>query len=361
MNPTISVIMAVYNEQDGLALAIDSILQQSYQDFEFIIIDDCSNDKSPAILNTYAQNNANIKVVRNQTNLGLAESLNIGIRLARGEWIARMDGDDISLPQRFEKQIAYLQSHPLIDVLSTAIIDITPTNEPLGKRNIPEYHNQLAWRTIWASPAFHGTVMMRKNKFLQSDGYKQGETLEDVELWSRMIQYSRFAALPDYLYQYRRTSSEYNTVLEERTTATLEICRNFVSQVSGSPVSMEDYQILRLSTSILQPGTLSEEQIYNAVGLLHNIYNAMINKGILDVSADLKDVQADLFRRTTNLMMQSEIFIIQYGAACFRYIPYDELVKAYWKRSHLGIFRWLFFAFLNPGVALRIIKSRLSQ
>ena len=358
MHPAISVVMAVYNEEVSLTQAIESILQQTYQNFEIIIVDDNSNDNSTNIIAAYAKNDTRITVIHNEINMGLAESLNIGIQHTKAEWIARMDGDDISLPQRFEKQMAYLQAHPDIDVLSTALIDMTPENEPFGKRSIPEQHNQLAWRTLWASPAFHGTIMMRKNKFLQSGGYKKGEILEDVELWSRMMQYARFAALPDYLYQYHRTRNEFDKIQDERKEATIKICQNFVSQVLDRPILPEEYLLLRQSVNIRPQATLSEEQIINTISMLQDIYFAMVHKGILDENDGIKDVQEDLTRRIINLSLQSNNFIYQHGKYILQRISYDSLVKNYWERSHLGILKWPFFALLNPGVARRAIISR---
>ena len=361
MNPKISVVMAVYNEQHSLPQAIDSILNQTYQDFEFIIVDDCSSDDSSVIIRSYKEKDERIITIRNESNLGLAESLNIGISHANGEWIARMDGDDISLPARFETQIAYLETHPDIDVLSTALVDITPDNQPFGQRSNPEDHNYLAWRTMWASPAYHGTIMMRRSKFLESGGYKSGLILEDVELWSRMIQTARFASIPDVLYKYRRTHAEFNNILEKRTEATLEICRNFVSMILEKPVSMDEYMLLRNSTSISTSTSLAYETIEITIIMLLDLFSAFTRKNIFTTDSDLTTIQEDLAQRITNLTLQNKELYEKYGQHFSNRIPYTDLAKAYWRRSPLGIFAWPLYVLLHPKIALQTIKSRLGK
>ena len=114
-NVFISVVMAVYNGEKYLKEAIDSILSQTYKNFEFIVIDDCSSDNTPIILKSYTD--ARIQVVRNEQNLRLPTSLNKGFKIARGKYIARMDADDIAMPDRFEKQVKYLEAHQEVAVI----------------------------------------------------------------------------------------------------------------------------------------------------------------------------------------------------------------------------------------------------
>ena len=119
IHPKISVVMAVYNGERHLREAIDSILNQTFADFEFVIIDDASTDRSGRILQEYAGKDKRIVIIGNETNMGLSKSLNKGIRLTKGEYIARMDADDISFPDRFEKQVKFLDDHNDIGILGT--------------------------------------------------------------------------------------------------------------------------------------------------------------------------------------------------------------------------------------------------
>ena len=116
---TVSVIMSVYNEEATIAEAIESIIAQTYTDWELIIINDCSTDGSPEIVRRYAREQNRIRIFENEHRLGLAASLNKGIKAARGKYIARMDGDDFSYRERLEKQVTFMIDNPVVDVLGT--------------------------------------------------------------------------------------------------------------------------------------------------------------------------------------------------------------------------------------------------
>src|SRR5215831_13102998 len=126
--PCVSVVLPVYNGEKYLAEALDSILQQTFNDYELIVIDDGSTDRSSAIIESYVKKDRRV-IVHRQDNCGLIMSLNQGSSLARGKYIARMDADDVSLPQRLEKQLDYLEQRPDIGLLGTWIQDIGPNGE----------------------------------------------------------------------------------------------------------------------------------------------------------------------------------------------------------------------------------------
>ena len=125
MAPKVSVVMCVHNGERYLYEALESVLNQTFEDFEFIIVDDASADNTPAILKEYAAQDGRIRLMRNAHNLGLTRSLNKALRLAKGEYIARQDADDISLPQRLEKQVEFLNSNSRTAVVGswTEVID----------------------------------------------------------------------------------------------------------------------------------------------------------------------------------------------------------------------------------------------
>lgn len=157
--PKVSVVMSVYNGEKYLAEAIESILNQTFRDFEFIIIDDASVDNSCKILEEYKKKDERIILLKNEKNLGLTKSLNIGIKKAQGEYIARMDADDISLPKRFEKQVDFLNKNKEISLLGSAIEIIGKQNlkhqiifVPSKIKNIFYHHN----------PLIHSTWMFRR-------------------------------------------------------------------------------------------------------------------------------------------------------------------------------------------------------
>src|SRR6478609_8869067 len=119
MNPKVSVIMSVYNGARYLKEAVDSILGQTFTDFEFLIVDDCSNDNSPHILKEYAEKDKRIRLIANEFNLGLTKNLNKMITESKGEYLARFDCDDVSLPNRFAAQVNYLDEHKNVALVSS--------------------------------------------------------------------------------------------------------------------------------------------------------------------------------------------------------------------------------------------------
>jgi len=189
LNPEISVIMAVYNGQKFLNESIESILSQTFQDFEFIIIDDGSTDHTPAILNEYAQKSPKIRIIRNDRNIGLALSLNKGIARARGKFIARMDADDISLPYRFAKQIHFLKKHSEIWVLGGNIIHIHSKGKQIKNQTYQSDPVLLRWNMLlgYGGILCHPTAMIRRVLFEKYGNYKNMRTSQDLELWSRLF------------------------------------------------------------------------------------------------------------------------------------------------------------------------------
>ena len=202
--PKISVIMPVYNGEKYLREAIDSILNQTFSDFEFIIINDDSKDSTEEIIKSYDDNR--IVYLKNEQNLGVAGTLNRGLDIAKGEYIARMDADDISMPQRFEKQVAYLDKNQDVGVLGSNVIVFTETEE--NKTEFPCNEKDVRIHLFINSQLAHPTVMTRRS--LVEDGiYRYDSTWEgreDYELWTRIVQKSKICNLPEPLLRYRKHS-----------------------------------------------------------------------------------------------------------------------------------------------------------
>ncbi len=184
----VSIIMGIYNCAATLPEALDSVLAQTFSDWELILCDDCSTDTSLDIAQAYAkQFPQKIKVIRNAENSKLAYTLNHCLRYATGEYIARMDGDDISLPQRLQKQVEFLDANPDFAVVSTAMISFDE-NGDRGVRRKDEYPDKYS---LAANPCFdHATIMMRKTVFEKLGGYtvsRRTERAQDYELWFRFF------------------------------------------------------------------------------------------------------------------------------------------------------------------------------
>ena len=192
----VSVVMPVYNQKEEfLREAIESILNQTFTDYELIIINDGSTNNSEEVILSYSDDRI---VYIKQENQGVARSLNNGIEIANGEYIARMDSDDISLPERFEKQIKFLDEHPEISILGTSY-EIIPRNKTVIQQSVIKYTDILN-----ACCVCHPSVMMRKADLDKYNlRYNPEFTSEDYELWSRAVQYLNIQNLPEVLVKYR--------------------------------------------------------------------------------------------------------------------------------------------------------------
>ena len=200
--PEVSVIMSVFNDGENLVKSIDSILKQTFTNFEFIIINDGSTDLTSDILTAYKNNDVRIKVIQ-QNNKGLASSLNTGINNSKAQLIARMDSDDVSLPERLEKQVAYLKQHSEVDILGSAAYLVSKQGDKLGVMQLPNEHNSLVNIMHKASPFIHPSVMMRRKAVLAVGGYREYlKRAQDYELWSRLFHRCRFHNLQEPLLIY---------------------------------------------------------------------------------------------------------------------------------------------------------------
>lgn len=233
--PKVSVLMAVYNGEKYLREAMDSILGQTFTDFEFIIVDDGSTDRSYHIVSSYGD--GRIRVVRNPANLGLISSLNKGIEHCRGEYIARMDCDDRSLPERLSKQVAFMDSHPNIGASGTWVTHIDRegratgvTRTPVGARMACDF-----WRP---PPLMHPTAIIRRPHLQRFRYDAEALDAEDYDLWLRLIKEHRLDNLPEYLLEYRM----HDESVSQRDTGGqfARAHRVFMKRV-GLEVSFEDY------------------------------------------------------------------------------------------------------------------------
>ena len=198
--PLISVIMPVYNDDPYLNEAMDSILRQSLDDFEFIIINDGSTDNSLEIIKSYRD--LRIILLQNKTNKGIAKSLNYGLGYARGQFIARMDANDIALPKRFEKQIQYLKKEKEIGLVTCLYENISPEGDHLQtlNRDISPSNSQVY--SFFRNYIPHSSVMINRDvvpKFI----YNEDCAVEDFDLWMQLSEKTEFYIIPDLLMKIR--------------------------------------------------------------------------------------------------------------------------------------------------------------
>lgn len=198
--PTISVLMPVYNTGSYLADAIESILNQTFGDFEFIIINDGSTDNSKEIVLSY--NDDRIVFVDNEQNIGYVASLNKGIPLCKGEYIARMDSDDISDPERFAIQLKYMTANQQVGLCGTWLKVVDGSGTPISyiiNQTRPEF---VKIHLLFSSMAMHPTVLFRAN-ILKENLYNDVMAAEDYDLWTRLADSTQIANIPKYLFGYR--------------------------------------------------------------------------------------------------------------------------------------------------------------
>lgn len=203
MNPKVSVVMSVYNGEDFLHQAIKSVLTQTFTDFEFLIVNDGSTDGTGEILASYYD--PRIIVIKNEENVGLAASLNRAITMARGEYIARQDADDISYPERFTNQVALLDSNPEIGIVGVKTEQIDSQNKVLQVLNPPTQNAELQATMLRFCCLIHGSTMFRRSAALNHGGYNiQMRTGQDYDFWLRISENWDMVSLPHSLYCYRR-------------------------------------------------------------------------------------------------------------------------------------------------------------
>lgn len=202
--PRVSVVMSAFNAEKYVGEAIESILRQTYRDFEFIITDDKSADRTADIIAGYARKDRRIRFFRNRRNLGLTKTLNLMLRKARGEYIARMDADDIALPERFRKQVSFLDRRKDIVLVGTWANIIDAKGKAIGELAYMTEHDDIRRNMVERSQIIHPSVMFRRSVVQDIGGYDERlRTAQDYEYFARMMSKHRVANIPEKLMCYR--------------------------------------------------------------------------------------------------------------------------------------------------------------
>lgn len=216
--PLVSVLMPCYNAEDHLEDAMQSILNQTYSNIEVIAINDCSKDKTSEILHRMATEDSRIKVVDNEENLRLIKTLNKGVKLCNGDYIARMDSDDIALPHRIEKEVLFLEQNKDHDIVSSLFLAF-PTDNPAKKdlHHNPLRHEDLKAYMLFKSGICHPAVMIRKRVFTELNLEFEMEYLhvEDYAFWSKAIYQTKIANIGEPLLLYRVHPNQVSTLNEQ--------------------------------------------------------------------------------------------------------------------------------------------------
>ncbi len=209
VSPAISVLLSCYNGARWLDEAINSVLSQTFGDFEFIIVDDGSTDNSPEIIKRFAEQDARIVVIA-KSNSGLADSLNVGIRQARGEWIARLDADDICEPARLEKQLAKARQNTGLVFIGSDLLEIDENGNAIKTHRYPDRHALLV-RNLYTARKFppHSSALFRTDAVRSIGGYRlRIRRAQDQDLWLRLLDVGDFTAMDEPLVRIRKHSDQ---------------------------------------------------------------------------------------------------------------------------------------------------------
>ena len=228
--------MSVFNGQAFLPEAIESILGQTFGEFEFVVIDDGSTDKTAEILAQYAARDARIRVLRHD-NKGRPESLNVGIEAAKGKYIARMDADDVAMPCRLAEQIDFMERRPEVGLLGGAIELINSAGHVVKTSRPPLEDAEIRSTMLRYNPMFHPTVVMRKDVAVAAGGYRKALLdADDYDLWLRMGERSRLANLSATMVKYRVHSGQVSIRnLEHQTRCVLAARAAAMQRKRGMP------------------------------------------------------------------------------------------------------------------------------
>lgn len=276
MTIPVSVVMPVYNSQDFLPEATESILSQTFRDFEFIIVDDCSTDNSAAIALDYQKRDARIRIYHHEQNIGIVGARNTGLELAQGKYIAWMDSDDVSIPERIEKQFLFMESHPEVGITSANAIMIDGKGNFLSDIQMPQTHILITWAFCFYDPIINPAVMANRELCIQAGGYRdlaKGKTEyfpEDYDLWIRLSNQTRFHNFSETLLKLRKHGKNItNTRLQSTLRNSSRICRAYLQSVLRREIAQTPIEMI---WEIANPPRLQ-----GIPQLIEMLYNHFIN------------------------------------------------------------------------------------
>ena len=212
--PLVSVILPVFNGAITLALAIKSVLNQTYENFEFIIIDDGSADDSLGVINSFSDKR--IKLIENKKNLGLSICINNAVKISCGQYIARMDQDDVCFPNRIEKQVKYLIDNPAIDLIGSATLIFNENSDVIGILPVHTNHEDICKSPLTGFHIPHPTWMGKSEWFRNHNYHSSANGAEDQQLLFRHYENSKFACIPEPLLAYREDRRRLSKMFKSR-------------------------------------------------------------------------------------------------------------------------------------------------
>jgi glycosyltransferase involved in cell wall biosynthesis len=274
--PKVSVLMSVYNGGSFLKAAIESILNQSYQDYEFLIVDDASTDGSLDIIRSFEDDR--IVVIENSQNCGLIYSLNIGLKIAKGTYIARQDADDISYPERLAKVVEYLDANADVGLVGTSIRLIDSSGSKITNWSNPKSAYANIWLLFFNTCVFHPTSIFDRALALSVGGYSsEYKYAEDYKLWSDIAKSKAINNLDQILLDYRVHNDAVSSLNNKeqsdvRYRISSENIKNFLGEVLDSESAINEFQVL--SKVLNTPSYKQSKQYILTLKRFYDIFSA---------------------------------------------------------------------------------------
>lgn len=342
MPPQISVVMSVYDGIPYLEEAVESILNQTFSDFEFIIIDDCSKDRSWEIIDRYAKQDQRVRLFQNEENIGLTKSLNKGLELAQGEYIARQDADDVSLPRRFEAQASVLENKPNVVLVSSNLEVINSDGFRITEDHRACPSSLIPWYLLFYNyVGGHSQVMFRRKIIQELGGYCESRRYsQDYELWSRLIIEGKFWIIPEVLHKQRCHNQRISVQkISEQQTLSLMQSRHCIAQLIDFELSLEEVALLR---AFWRKGYSKGKHPSNRkIGYIHSL-NQRIFQAFLKCHSDSEVIDIELDRQLRTITCEQFIYWID--ALCkTKHLPYKLILSLYafaWSPAGIVAF-WL--------------------
>ena len=288
--PLVTVLMTVYNGGQYLKSSVQSVLNQTFRDFEFLIVNDCSSDDSVKTIESF--NDKRIIIHNNEKNIGQTKSLNVGLALSKGEYIARMDADDMAFPMWLEKLTEYFRNYPDYAAIGSAAIVIDENGKKKEIRRSPISLHEIVFRIFFAPPMNHVSVFLNKEIIMKNGGYDENfKITQDYELWSSLIRNGhKLLNIPDILVAFRVHSRSIGFMeanrkgLEEKSET---ILRN-VNAMTNLKIIFEEavdicklfYHTPELSTEEFKSAQQNFEKIYSNLKEEYIIPRRLVERGI---------------------------------------------------------------------------------
>lgn len=338
-NPIITVLMTVYNGGEYFSASMKSVLNQTFRNFEFLIIDDCSTDHSVQTIESFGD--GRIRIHHNPINLGQTKSLNVGLKIASGEYIARIDADDIAFPHWLERQVAFINDNPNYSVVSANVVAIDEMNRIKKIYRPPMHKEDIILRSLIASPISHVGSVFKKNDVLEHGGYDENYKIAaDYDLCGKLLRNNRkITTNPQILMAIREHAQSLSRSErgKKELQEIIEVAQKNIDKFTNMKFSNDEVKLFCMAN--YDEGNLGADEFNKALKATRKVY------GNLEPSLRIKNRKAVqwLYKRCTTIYLKRFFsFLIQRNYAGARQLSLEGI-----KEFGLSIFVPLFIASLS--------------